>query len=158
MTSQRSRAGGFTLIEIMIAMVIIVIALFGVLSMTMHTSTVKESLREMEVAKQAASRKIDEIRGLPWDGAVPSVVQTYAGGTFVPETVDGLSLDGTDAWSTKYNIQKKGKLSVIVHGTNILSGSVKLIDLEVLVEWKGVRGKTKYSARMMLTQDQRKTI
>jgi prepilin-type N-terminal cleavage/methylation domain-containing protein len=160
MTSPRSRAGGFSLVEIMIAMTIIVIALFGVLSMTIHTSTTKESLREMEVAKQAASRKIDEIRGLPWDNAVPSVIVTYAGGTYQPETVDGLSFHGTDTWNTTLNPQKKGKLSVIIHGTNaVVVGGVaqtKLIDFEVLVDWIGVRGRSRYSTRMMLTQDQKK--
>jgi prepilin-type N-terminal cleavage/methylation domain-containing protein len=146
MTSPRSRAGGFSLVEIMIAMTIIVIALFGVLSMTIHTST--------------TSRKIDEIRGLPWDNAVPSVIVTYAGGTYQPETVDGLSFHGTDTWNTTLNPQKKGKLSVIIHGTNaVVVGGVaqtKLIDFEVLVDWIGVRGRSRYSTRMMLTQDQKK--
>src|SRR5262245_66667354 len=93
MTSQRYRSGGFSLIEILIATVIIAIALFGILSMSLHTSTTKENMRELEIAKEAASRKIEEIRGLPWGAVdpsktvIPSVVFTYAKGQGLPREV-----------------------------------------------------------------------
>jgi prepilin-type N-terminal cleavage/methylation domain-containing protein len=183
MTSQRSRARGFSLVETMIAMVIIVIALFAILSMTIHTSATQTSLKELEVAKEAACRKIEEIRGLPWGSfvnlTIPSVVNTYVGPyvtagnppfpftpvvvTVNPFTVDGLSYNlsiARDPWNTTLNNpQQKGKGKVILHGVNPTPGPgvdpIYLVDIEVLIEWNGVRGPSRYSARMMLAKDQK---
>jgi prepilin-type N-terminal cleavage/methylation domain-containing protein len=167
MHRMRSKDGGFSLIEVMIGIAVIVVALFAVLSTTIHTNTTKESQREMEIAKEAATRKIEEIRGLPWGSfanpVLPpesSVVNTYAGNVYPAFPVDGLSADpGDTAWYTSViNPKKLGKGRVIIHGTNPtpLADPVLLIDYEVLIEWKGIRGESRYSCRMMLAKDQGK--
>jgi prepilin-type N-terminal cleavage/methylation domain-containing protein len=176
-TMRRTRRGdaGFSMVEIMIAMGVIAVALFAVLSMTMHTNTTREDLREMEVAKEAAIRKIDEIRGLPWGSVsgtvVPSVVLSYVTATRAPEKVPGLRYDVStaaapagDPWNTTANNPyKQGKLSVIVHGVHHgddinppppFRDPIRLVDFEVLVEWTGVKGKSHYSMRVMLTKGQ----
>src|SRR5688572_2525050 len=95
MLRMRSRDGGFTMVEVMIGMAVIVFALFAILSTTLHTNTTKEAHREVEIAKEAATRKVEEIRGLPWgsftDPVIPSVVNTYAAGLYPAYPVDGLS-------------------------------------------------------------------
>jgi hypothetical protein len=160
----------------MIAIVVIAIALMGILSATLHTSGVKESLREAEVAKQAASRKIDEIRSLPWGSygtpVFPSVVNTYVNSyvlagspgfpykpsinNLTPFTVEGLSYTNpSDPWNTSANNPKKlGKGTFILHGVNPVPiiDPVLLIDFEVQIEWSGVHGPGKYTSRMMLSQ------
>jgi prepilin-type N-terminal cleavage/methylation domain-containing protein len=164
MLVSRRRSQGFSLVETIIAMVVIAIALFAILSMTVHSSTMQQSQKEFEIAKEAASRKIDELRGLPWGGinniTIPSVVNSYATvATPVNFTVSGLSYtSNTDAWNTPTNNPlKAGKGTVIVHGTNPtpLTDPVYLVDIEVLIQWNGVkRGLSQYSARMILAKDQ----
>jgi prepilin-type N-terminal cleavage/methylation domain-containing protein len=184
MTRPRSRSAGFSLIELTIAMIIIAFALFAVLSMTLHTSSSKEAMREAEIAKEAASRKIEEIRGLPWGTTtptvIPSVVYTYAtqNGTLLSPTlprevvipnvapflVDGLSYTvPSDPWNTSTNNPlKKGKGRVIIHGINstgtppVVADPVYLVDYEIIIEWKGIRGLSRYTTRMMLARDQGK--
>jgi prepilin-type N-terminal cleavage/methylation domain-containing protein len=169
---------GFSLLEIMIAVVVIAIALMGILSATIHTSTTKESLREMEVAKQAASRKIDELRGLPWGAfstpVAPSIVNTYVNNyivagspgfpftptitTMAPFPVEGLSYSksiAADPWNTPANNPMKlGKGTIILHGVNPVPivDPVLLVDFEVQIEWTGVHGAGKYTARMILSR------
>jgi hypothetical protein len=146
MVKARSRSGGFSLVETIIAMVVIVIALFAILTVTVYTSTTEQAQKELETAKEAASRKLDEIRGLPWGGmsniTIPSVVNSYATvATPVTFAVSGLS---------------KSQGQVIVHGTNPfpLTDPVLLVDLEVLITWSGVRGTSRFSMRTMMTKDQ----
>jgi len=176
MMTRKSRERGFSLLEILIATIVIAIALFGVLSMSLHTSRTKESLREYEVAREAASRKIEEIRGLPWgkvatagvtnppDPNQPTVCFNYAAGSakfpravnvpYSPFSVDGLSHPTT--------ADKKGQGTIIIHGTNPNSDGVALldpvflIDYEVLIVWKGIGGWSRYSQRNMLAKDQGK--
>jgi prepilin-type N-terminal cleavage/methylation domain-containing protein len=167
---------GFSLLELMIAIVVIAFALMGILSATLHTSSTKESLRELELAKQAASRKIDELRSLPWGSlgtpVYPSVVNSYinsyitAGSpgfpytpsitNLTPFTVEGLSYTTTlDPWNTSTNNPKKlGKGTIILHGVNPVPivDPIYVLDFEVQIEWVGVHGPGKYSARMMLSR------
>jgi len=175
MKTRKSRARGFSLLEILIATIVIAIALFGVLSMSLHTSRTKESLREYEVAREAASRKIEEIRGLPWgkvatagvsnppDPNQPTVCFNYAAGTGLPRNVKApYSPFSVDGLSNPNTTDKKGEGTVIIHGTNPNSAGVALvdpvflIDYEVLIVWKGIGGWSRYSARNMLAKDQGK--
>jgi prepilin-type N-terminal cleavage/methylation domain-containing protein len=167
MNRMRTRDGGFSLVEVMIGIAIIVLGLFAVLSTTIHTNTTKESQREMEIAKEAAMRKIEEIRGLAWGSfanpVLPpdsSVVNTYAGGLYPAFPIDGLQADpGDTGWyNAVSNPKKQGKGRIIIHGTNPtpLADPVLLVDYEVLIEWKGIRGESRYSCRMMLAKDQGK--
>jgi len=167
------RQAGFSLLELTIAMAIIAFALFAILSMTLHTASEKEAMRELQTAKEAANRKVEEIRGLAWGSlsspVFPSVVNTYASGTAGPFLVDGLTWDVPVSYdplnTTTFNPQKKGMGKIIIHGVQHSGGTfpptamtdpVYLVDYEITVEWRGVRGRSKYSARMMVAKDQGK--
>jgi prepilin-type N-terminal cleavage/methylation domain-containing protein len=165
---------GFSLLEIMIALVIIAFALMGILSATVHSSNTKEVMREYEVAKEAADRKLDELRGLPWGSlrspVFPSIVNLYANDFFtkaagkVPWTVSAavsppFSVDGLNSTTTA---DKKGQGIVLIHGvySEVNAGApvdpVYLVDFEVLITWNGIRGPGRYSARMMISKDNKK--
>ncbi len=58
----RSRRGGFSLLELMIAMAVIAIALFGILAMVTQTMSMKEIARENELAKEWAQKRIEEVK------------------------------------------------------------------------------------------------
>jgi len=176
MITRHSREGGFSLVEILFATMVIAIALFGILSMTLHTSRTKESMREYQVAREAASRKIEEIRGLPWgtvkepgvkspdDPTQPTVCYTYAAGFGLPRDVQKpFSPFSVDGISHPTTVDKKGQGRIIIHGTNpdssgglVLVDPVRLVDYEVLIEWKGVNGLSRYSTRLMISKDQGK--
>ena len=172
MRRTRRGHGGFTLIEMMMAIGVIAVALCAVLSMTMHSNSAREHLRENEIAKEAAFRKMDEIRALPWGTvAAPitaSVCDLYVAGLAQPELVSGLRYElpttaapAGDPWNTLGNNPNRlGKLTVLLRGVNHGSNSttapfldpINLIDLEVLVQWTGVNGRSHYSTRSMLTK------
>jgi len=153
---------------------VIAIALFGILSMTLHTSRTKESMREYELARQAASRKIEEIRGLPWgtvkdkgvqsDATQPTVCYNYAAGFGLPRDVQQpLSPFSVQGISHPSTVDKQGQGRIIIHGTNpdssggtFLADPVFLVDYEILIEWKGINGLSRYSTRLMISKDQGK--
>lgn len=173
MNARRAQQG-FSLLEIMIALVVIAFALMGILSATVHTSNSKEAMRELELAKEAADRKIDELRGLPWGSiknpTFPSVVNLYANdflikaGGKVPYLVSAavsppFSVDGLNSTTT---VDKKGQGTVWIHGVysdvnaGIAVDPIYLVDFEVLIQWTGIRGPSQYTARMMLSKDNKK--
>ena len=126
---QRQR--GFTLLEVMIAMVVIAGALFAAISMIFHTSAAKETMREQEIAKEAASAKIEEIKAHAFD----QIVSTYNGASF---TVAGLSAPTGVG---------KGLGSVAVDSTN-----ANLYEVTVTIRWKGVQGTRSYLMRNLFTR------
>ena len=172
---RRTRRGdaGFTLFEMMLAIGVIAVALCAVLSMTIHSNTTREHLRENEIAKEAAFRKLDEIRGLPWGNvAMPitaSVCDLYVATAAPPQLVAGLRYElspgipapGGDPWNnTLNNPNREGKLQVLLRGVNHGASQttspfldpINLIDIEVVVQWTGVHGRSHYSTRAMLTR------
>lgn len=126
---QRQR--GFTLLEVMIAMVVIAIALFAAISMIFHTSTAKETMREQEIAKEAASAKIEEIKAHAFD----QIFSTYNGASF---TVTGLNAPSGAG---------KGLGSVAVDSTN-----PNLYEVTVTIRWRGVQGSRSYLMRNLFTR------
>jgi prepilin-type N-terminal cleavage/methylation domain-containing protein len=63
--SSRSRRG-LTLMELMVALGVVAVALFGAVSMILQTVRTKEYSRELDLAKHAAATKLEEIRVRPW--------------------------------------------------------------------------------------------
>ena len=61
----RRNQSGLSLIELVIAMSVIAIAMFGILSMIVHSMQTKETLRELQIAKEAVSTKMEEIKSHP---------------------------------------------------------------------------------------------
>ena len=123
------REAGFSLLEVVIALAIIAIALLGIVSTFVHSINMGESEREQQIAKQAASKKIEEIRTATFD----TLYATYNGDTFA---VDKLVHAGGPGG--------KGLGTVAVDNTN-----ADLLEIQVTVQWKGILGDGTYSLRSM---------
>jgi prepilin-type N-terminal cleavage/methylation domain-containing protein len=129
-----ANARAVTLLEVMIALVIIAIALFAVMSMVLETVATKESLRELEKAKEAVAGKIEEMKSNPFS----QVTTTYPSGSsfVVPGLRDPATADQ----------QARGTITIV---SNVASD---LLDIHVSVQWKGRRGMSTYSMRSLYTQ------
>jgi len=64
------RCEGFTIIEVIIAMVLLATGLLALLSVTMGGMAQRQVTREYDIARNAASAKIEEIRGLDFSDVV----------------------------------------------------------------------------------------
>ncbi|HVR83872.1 MAG TPA: prepilin-type N-terminal cleavage/methylation domain-containing protein, partial [Planctomycetota bacterium] len=80
------RESGFSLLEVMIAMVIIAFAIFAIMSMILGTMASQESLREMQTAKEAVAQKIEQVKSNTFQVAVA----TYPSGSSQLFPVPGL--------------------------------------------------------------------
>jgi prepilin-type N-terminal cleavage/methylation domain-containing protein len=120
---------GLSLLELIIALSIIAIAMFGILSMILHSMQTKETMRELQIAKEAVSTKIEEIKShpmkLPGTDTVGDSVYAYytANATF---NVSGL----TD--STRTGSDKTAQGFVKIDFTNPY-----LYEVMVTVRWTG---------------------
>lgn len=143
----RRRNSGFSLLELIIAMAVIAVAMFGVLSMILHTMQTKETMRELQIAKEAAATKIEEVKAHPMQlppallpvGATPdptSIYNTYFRTDPINDpytfTVDGLS---------------SGRGTVRIDATNPY-----LYEIMVTVRWVGRKGPAEYTRRSMVAQ------
>ena len=137
-----ARGSGVTLLELMMAMAVIVVALFGIVSLILYTVRAKEAQRELGFAKAATERKLDEIRSQPW-----SVLSDPASPVFGPFSVDGLanpaSVDGLGKGMVK---------AIALHSDPSNPALVTLIDVQVRVDWTGISGSASYSMSGMVTR------
>ena len=67
---RRRRQAGITIVELVVSLGVIAVALFAIMSMILHTMGMKENQRELTIAKQAATRRIEEIKAIPWEELV----------------------------------------------------------------------------------------
>lgn len=144
MHGSRSRQG-VTLLELMIALAVMAVSIFAILTMIMYTISAKESQRELALAKEAVQKKLDELKGQPW----ATLTQVVPPGTaYDPFTVEGLSHPAT--------ADKRGKGTVTILSTRLDPVNplrISLIDVEVRVDWKGVYGgNSTYAMGTLLTQ------
>lgn len=131
------RRRGLTLMELMIALGVIAIALFGAVSMILHTVRAKEYSRELDVAKHAAATKLEEIRVRPWNE-----VSNPNSALYQPFTVEGLHPPTS-------NGGRHGRARIRNLGPGGVPTNANLVDVEVTIEWIGVRGPSRYSMRSM---------
>ena len=124
------RLGGFTIIEIMIALGVIAIALFSMVSMISHTSSQKESLREVSLAKEAASKKLDELKGMAWTNLLATFTTVGTRTVSQDFPVEGLT------YSLNPTYPNKGQGTC----TRIFNLNPDLLEVEIRVEWQGVFG------------------
>jgi prepilin-type N-terminal cleavage/methylation domain-containing protein len=90
MTDPRMSAGdrGFTVIEVVIAMTVLVIALLGAAALFGNAIIVSGNTRNRVVAQQIATKYIEKVRGQAADPT--KFVAITAGGSDTPETVNGI--------------------------------------------------------------------
>lgn len=129
---------GFSLLELMIAMSVIAFAIFGVMSMVLHTSATRETARELEMAREAATSKIDEIKSAPFkDLSEKYPSPTPVTLTFNVSTLTHASTPNAPAQATAL----------------IDTSNADLYDILVTVRWKSRRaGATSYTLRSLYSR------
>lgn len=128
-----ARRGGFTLLELVIAMGVIAIAIIGLVSMLTHTMRNKENQRYLDIAKQAATEQLERIKAVSDPGAGTAysdyVVSQITGS---PPDVDDdttftFSVDGLTHETTTDN---KGQGQI-----RFLTPNQAVLDATVTIEW-----------------------
>ena len=123
---------GFSLLEVMVSLSIIAIALMAIVSTVLHTIRMKESEKEQQIAKQAVTRKVEELKA----GTFSTLFATYDGTTFgVADLVHTAGPTG------------QGLGTVEIDNTNS-----ELLDITVTVQWNGILGDGTYSLRTLQTR------
>jgi type II secretory pathway pseudopilin PulG len=111
----KSRMRGLTLLELMIALGVIAVSLIAILSMILSTSTLKDGMRDLSTAKEAAGAKLEEIKSQAFD-AIPGYVT--ANGLF---GVPGLN-------HPAFGSQGRGQIFIDASNPN-------LYDITVTISW-----------------------
>lgn len=90
--------GGFTLIEIMVSMVILVIGLLGILALQMTTVKGNRMSRNLERGKVFATAMMEDLRSRPLDGtfaAIPFPTVTTADGVTYTRSFTATAVAGS---------------------------------------------------------------
>ena len=143
---RRTRRGqlGFSMVELMVALLILALALFAIMSMILHSAGTKEAQRELMRAKEASHQKLEELRSQPWTELSMIAPLSPVYGAF---TVEGLSPPAPA------NKQGMGTVTVLATRPDPSSPATpSLIDVEVRIQWRSVRGDGNYSVRSLLTR------
>lgn len=119
MKRHRLLRGGFTLVEVMIAVTILAVASGGLIAAFTGCFTVNEGARNSTIAINGAQKKMEEIRNYDFD----DIYSDYNGATF---EVAGLHEEGSE--------NKEG--SIVVDNTNS-----NLLKVTVTVCWKQKDGR-----------------
>jgi len=131
------RKRGLTLVELMIALAIIAIALFGILSMIVQMMAIREATRESELAKEWVQKKIEEVKSRPFSD-LRTVAYTPAGGS-----VYTAAFANPDVPTQLPN----GAGVLMVDYTN-----ANLYEIVASVNWKGRLGPGTYSMRNLYSR------
>lgn len=124
--TRAGRQGGFSLLEIMIALAILSFSMMAILTMVTTASATQQAARESEIAKEAAMAQVAKVRMAGFDA-----VAGFQGASFV---VEGLSDPARS--------DKKARGTVAIDGSN-----PDLLQIVVTVTWKGRKGDSSYSMR-----------
>ncbi|MBI1849584.1 MAG: prepilin-type N-terminal cleavage/methylation domain-containing protein [Planctomycetes bacterium] len=136
--SVRPRLGrdGFTLIELMMGSFVLSVSLLGMFGMMAASFGMSRSAREITVAKNAAMRKLEEIRDLARTNA-SQVVATYGANSNARHfDVDTLNAATNDADG------KPGEVTV-----SPSSFGFELLDVVVSVQWQSGAGPKTFELR-----------
>lgn len=170
MAARRKYRGGLSLIELMMALSVIAVALMAILSMIIHTTSDKESQRELAFAKDAASWVLENVKsqGFNQPATFLSDVSGYLTATYGnPASVPPPpTADAANPLLSYYTLPVKGLIYTNRDGTfwtpsappatavNAGRATIRLdqtnsnlLSISVLVEWKGIRGSRSYTLK-----------
>lgn len=123
---------GLTLVELMMALAIIAISLFAILSMIIQMMTMREAAREQEAAKEWVQRKIEEVKSRPFTDLNSVAYKASAGAvytaTFALPDVPATLPSGAGVLTVDYS-------------------NANLYEIVASVNWKGRTGNGAYSMR-----------
>ncbi len=159
--NRRGRAGGFTLIEVVISMTVLVLALMGMVSVIVHTTRHNAVNRENQAAMRAAEKKIEEMVNRPFDTVLAAFSSTAGGNPGPDFDVPSLISSGAPAKVGKVRFPVNGAGQLVEVGTGAflgmpadldldgngiagestsVSATYQILPLEIQMNWKGVHG------------------
>ena len=133
----RRRSAGLSLIEIMIALGIVSVALCGIISAVLHSQTMQDLNRQLDLARNAAMAKMDEVRARDFD----TVVATYGGAANANNRFGVTGLPPLAAVAAN-------QIGVVTLDTSNSS----LIEVRVRVEWRSQKGVRNYQTSAVITR------
>lgn len=173
------RTRGFSLLELLIAVVVLTVAVSGFSGSVLSSLVLNRMNRETDVAQQAARRMLEEIQGEEFDqifAAFNATVGDYAGAG--AESAAGFAVAGLDPLTgdadglvgriefpvvevlgvqeLRENVVDAGwGMPRDLDGLNGVdaadhSGDYELLPVRVVVEWNGVRGPRRMALEMLL--------
>lgn len=129
----RAADGGFSLLEVIVAVSVLAIAVTGMMALYFNTAIMTEFNQEVKAATFASQQKLEEIRGT----AYTSIATSYPAGTTqyfaVPKLAPFVASDPQAG-------------SVVVD-----YGNPSLLNVTVRVHWNGVRGEGNLQVTTMIS-------
>jgi Tfp pilus assembly protein PilV len=167
MTKPRAN-GGFTLLEIMISLMILVLCIIGLLSVIAHTTRQNQVDRENLIALKAAESKIEEMRQFK----VEEIYSRYNANAGDDALYAGLHPGPTFRFSVSATDDGQGTLSFPGDGTNLIedpldpdpiardlnlngipgdlaTANYVVLPVTVSLTWNGIRGPRTLTYRTM---------
>jgi len=154
------RNSGISLLELMIALAVIAFSIMAILSMIIHMTSLRESARENELAKEWVQRRIEEVRSQALDAITPlkGTSKTIACNpdstttvTLAPGTVNQFKASYTGA-STGVDPSPPSPLAAMTGTILIDFSNANLYEIVCSITWKGRLGKGAYSMRSLVTK------
>lgn len=131
------KSRGLSLLEIMIALAVLAIALSGIISATLHGQTMQDLNRQLDLARNAAMTKMEEVRARDFT----TIVTTYGGAANANNRFGVTGL--------------RPPPSVLANQIGVVSldaSNANLIEVRVRVDWQSQKGVRKYETSTLVTR------
>jgi prepilin-type N-terminal cleavage/methylation domain-containing protein len=115
-----TRAGGFTLIEVMIALVILSVALLGLASLTVITAKTNSYGSHLTEASVFAQDKLEELRATRWEDITEGIDSDQVSGS--------TGIDYTRRWGVNRNENLK-MITISINWKDRIDHSIELISV-----------------------------
>jgi len=141
----KARNAGLTMVELMIALGIMAIALFALFTFILHTMTAKEAMRDLELARQSVTGKMEEIKAQAWNNIAPFVngQMAQANPATSPRAVPGLS--------DPANPSQRAMMTITLQGVPN-NATPTIWDVGIRLDWKNSSGTRTYRIANVISQ------
>jgi len=142
----RRGSSGFSLVELMIALFIIAISLFAILSMVVHTMSIRQSTREAEMAKEWVTGKVEEVRSRTFttlQTVLPPNTAAAFGSATAPSAVANFYTAAYAGSATP------SELNNAVGTLKVDYTNATLVEIVATINWKARVGNGSYSLRSL---------